>query len=112
MNIIIIISINQIKLISFSNNIDITSNNVSAFGLSPEDEIEKLFRYCDSKNLKRIKVILPENIYGNKIKNGRPGNLLVSVDVKPVEGFDYIGDDLITHKTVNPLDVGVSPKFK
>ena len=59
----------NIKLISFSNNIDITSKNLSAFGLSPEDEIEKLFRYCDSKNLKRIKVILPENIYGNKIKD-------------------------------------------
>ena len=59
----------KVKLISFSNNIDITSKNVSAFGLSPEDEIEKLFRYCDSKNLKRIKVILPENIYGNKIKD-------------------------------------------
>lgn len=59
----------NVKLISFSNNIDITSKNVSAFGLSPEDEIEKLFRYCDSKNLKRIKVILPENIYGNKIKD-------------------------------------------
>ena len=59
----------KVKLISFSNNIDITSKNLSAFGLSPEDEIEKLFRYCDSKNLKRIKVILPENIYGNKIKD-------------------------------------------
>jgi len=59
----------NVKLISFSNNIDITSKNLSAFGLSPEDEIEKLFRYCDSKNLKRIKVILPENIYGNKIKD-------------------------------------------
>ena len=40
----------KVKLISFSNNIDITSKNISAFGLSPEDEIEKLFRYCDSKN--------------------------------------------------------------
>jgi len=59
----------KVKLISFSNNVDITSKNISAFGLSPEDEIEKLFRYCDSKNLKRIKVILPENIYGNKIKD-------------------------------------------
>ena len=59
----------NVKLISFSNNIDITSKNLSAFGLSPEDEIEKLLRYCDSKNLKRIKVILPENIYGNKIKD-------------------------------------------
>ena len=59
----------NVKLISFSNNIDITSKNLSAFGLSPEDEIEKLFRYCDSKNLKRIKIILPENIYGNKIKD-------------------------------------------
>ncbi len=59
----------NVKIISFSNNIDITSKNLSAFGLSPEDEIEKLFIYCDSKNLKRIKVILPENIYGNKIKD-------------------------------------------
>ena len=59
----------NVKLISFSNNIDITSKNLSAFGLSPEDEIEKLFRYCDSKNFKRIKVILPKNIYGNKIKD-------------------------------------------
>ena len=59
----------NVKLISFSNNIDITSKNLSAFGLSPEDEIEKLFRYCDSKNFKRIKVILPENTYGNKIKD-------------------------------------------
>lgn len=50
--------------------------------------------------------------YGNKIKNGRPGNLLVSVDVKPVEGFDYIGDDLITHKTVNPLDIFLGKKIE
>ena len=59
----------KVKLISFSNNIDIASKNLSAFGLSPEDEIEKLFRYCDSKNFKRIKVILPKNTYGNKIKD-------------------------------------------
>ena len=72
----------KVSLISLSNNIDINGKNISTFGLSPEDEIETLFKYCKSKNLRRIKVILPANRYGNKIKEKllNLGKLNIDID--------------------------------
>ena len=49
--------------------------------------------------------------FGNKIKNGVPGNLIVSIEIKKSNDFDYEGDDLITSATVNPLDVFMGKKI-
>jgi molecular chaperone DnaJ len=43
--------------------------------------------------------------FGNRIKDGSPGNLIVDIEVEPVEGFDYEGDDLITEANIGPLDI-------
>ena len=43
--------------------------------------------------------------FGNKIKEGLPGSLIVDIEVESVEGFDYEEDNLITHVEINPLDI-------
>ena len=49
--------------------------------------------------------------FGNKIKNGPPGNLIVSIDIIPTEEFEYEGNDLLTVVEVNPFDVFLGKKI-
>ena len=49
--------------------------------------------------------------FGNKIKGGSSGHLIVTIDVKNDENFSFENDDLITNKSVNPLDVFLGKKI-
>ena len=50
--------------------------------------------------------------FGNKIKDGVPGSLIVSIDIKKVDNFDYENDDLITSAVVNPMDIFLGKKIE
>ena len=64
-----IVDQNNLTIISLSNNVDNESKNIYVFGLTARDEIKKIIDYSVEKNLKKYSIILPNNYYGEKIKN-------------------------------------------
>ena len=64
-----IVDQNNLTIISLSNNVDNESKNIYVFGLTARDEINKIIDYSVEKNLKKYSIILPNNYYGEKIKN-------------------------------------------
>ena len=58
----------EITVISFSNNSQLEENNYYVFGLTLEDEINKLLNYSINRGLRKYAVILPENEFGQRVK--------------------------------------------
>jgi|TARA_A100001011_G_scaffold324742_1_gene347243 branched-chain amino acid transport system substrate-binding protein len=59
----------NIPIITFSNNSDVSDRNVYVFGLTIEDELNSIYEYSINKGINRFAVIVPDNKYGNKVKN-------------------------------------------
>ncbi len=59
----------SIPIITFSNNSEVSDRNVYVFGLTIEDELNSIYAYSVDRGIKKFAVIVPENKYGNKVKN-------------------------------------------
>ncbi len=59
----------DIPIITFSNNSEVSDRNVYVFGLTIEDELKRIYEYSNDRDIKKFAVIVPNNKYGNKIKN-------------------------------------------
>ena len=59
----------SIPIITFSNNSEVSNRNVYVFGLTIEDELNSIYEYSVDKGINKFAVIVPENKYGNKVKN-------------------------------------------
>ncbi len=59
----------SIPIITFSNNSEVGDPNVYVFGLTIEDELNSIYEYSVDRGIKKFAVIVPENKYGNKVKN-------------------------------------------
>lgn len=57
----------KIPILTFSNNLEITSDNIYAGGLTLENEIESILKFALNENYKKIAIIAPENSYGNRV---------------------------------------------
>ena len=58
---------NNIQIITFSNNINISENNIFISGLTIKNEIETIIKYAENNKNKNFAIIVPENMYGNTI---------------------------------------------
>ena len=58
----------EITVISFSNNSQLEENNYYVFGLTLEDEINKLLNYSINRGLRKYAVVLPGNEFGQRVK--------------------------------------------
>ena len=59
----------NIPIITFSNNSDVSDQNMYVFGLTIEDELRKIYEYSKDKGINKFAVVVPDNKYGNKVKN-------------------------------------------
>ena len=59
----------NIQIITFSNNTQVTQNNLYIFGLTLEDEVKSILEYSTRSKNKKLAAILPDNDYGKRIKN-------------------------------------------
>ena len=59
----------SIPIITFSNNSDLSNRNVYVFGLTIEDELNSIYEYSVVRGINKFAVIVPDNKYGNKVKN-------------------------------------------
>ncbi len=59
----------NIQIITFSNNTEVTQNNLYIFGLTLEDEVQSILEYSTKSENKKLAAILPNNDYGKRIKN-------------------------------------------
>ena len=59
----------SIPIITFSNNSDVSDRNVYVFGLTIEDELSSIYEYSIDRGINKFAVIVPDNKYGNKVKN-------------------------------------------
>ena len=59
----------NIPIITFSNNSEVSDRNVYVFGLTIEDELSSIYKYSIDKGINKYAVIVPDNKYGNKVKN-------------------------------------------
>ena len=59
----------SIPIITFSNNSEVSDRNVYVFGLTIEDELNSIYEYSVDRGINKFAVIVPENKYGNKVKN-------------------------------------------
>ena len=59
----------NIPIITFSNNSEVSGSNVYVFGLTIEDELNSIYEYSIDGGINKFAVIVPDNEYGNKIKN-------------------------------------------
>lgn len=55
------------QFFSLSNNVDINNQHVMACGLSPQEELSRIFGYIKSKRLNGLLMIIPNNSYSDKI---------------------------------------------
>ncbi len=58
----------EITVISFSNNSQLEEKNYYVFGLTLEDEINKLLNYSINRGLHKYAVVLPDNEFGQRVK--------------------------------------------
>tara|TARA_B100000401_G_scaffold186000_1_gene125059 strand:- start:2511 stop:3806 length:1296 start_codon:yes stop_codon:yes gene_type:complete len=58
----------NIPIISLSNNSILEKNKLFVFGLTLEDEINRLLIYSSHKNLENYSVVIPRNEYGYRVK--------------------------------------------
>jgi len=58
-----------VQIITFSNNSQVVQKNLYIFGLTLEDEVRSILEYSKKIKNKKLAVILPENEYGQRIKN-------------------------------------------
>ena len=63
-----IIKDNNIPIISLSNNSKLADDGLYIFGLTLEDEINKLLSFSYSNNLKKYAVIIPKNEFGYRVE--------------------------------------------
>ncbi len=59
----------NIPIITFSNNSEVSDSNVYVFGLTIEDELSGIYEYSIDRGVNKFAVIVPNNEYGNKVKN-------------------------------------------
>ncbi len=59
----------NIPIITFSNNSEVSDRNVYVFGLTIEDELNRIYEYSINRGINKFAVIIPDNEYGNKVKN-------------------------------------------
>ncbi len=59
----------SIPIITFSNNSEMSDQNVYVFGLTIEDELSSIYEYSIDIGINKFAVIVPDNKYGSKIKN-------------------------------------------
>ena len=59
----------NIPIITFSNNSDVSDRDVYVFGLTIEDELKKIYEYSIDRGIDKFAVIVPDNKYGNKVKD-------------------------------------------
>ncbi len=59
----------SIPIITFSNNSEVSDRNVYVFGLTIEDELSGIYEYSINRGINKFAVIVPDNKYGNKVKN-------------------------------------------
>ncbi len=59
----------SIPIITFSNNSEVSDRNVYVFGLTIEDELNSIYEYSVDRGINKFAVIIPENKYGNKVKD-------------------------------------------
>tara|TARA_X000000950_G_scaffold111514_1_gene140494 strand:+ start:25 stop:1311 length:1287 start_codon:yes stop_codon:yes gene_type:complete len=63
------LSYQNIPIITFSNNSEVSDRNVYAFGLTIEDELNSIYAYSIDRGINKFTVIVPDNKYGNKVKS-------------------------------------------
>ena len=59
----------NIQIITFSNNTQVTQNNLYIFGLTLEDEVQSILEFSIKSKNKKLAAILPDNDYGKRIQN-------------------------------------------
>ena len=59
----------NIPIITFSNNSEVSNRNVYVFGLTIEDELNRIYEYSIDRGINKFAVIVPDNEYGNKVKS-------------------------------------------
>ncbi len=59
----------NIPIITFSNNSEVSDRNIYVFGLTIEDELRSIYEYSIDKGINKFAVIVPDNKYGNKVRN-------------------------------------------
>ncbi len=59
----------NVPIITFSNNSEVSDRNVYVFGLTIEDELTSIYEYSIDRGINKFAVIVPDNKYGNKVKN-------------------------------------------
>ncbi len=59
----------SIPIITFSNNSEVSDRNLYVFGLTIEDELSSIYKYSIDRGINKYAVIVPDNKYGNKVKN-------------------------------------------
>ena len=59
----------NIPIITFSNNSEVSGRNVYVFGLTIEDELNSIYEYSIDRGINKFAVIVPDNKYGKKVKN-------------------------------------------
>ena len=84
-----------IPIITFSNNSEMGDRNVYIFGLTIEDELNSIYEYSIDRGINKFAVIVPDNKYGNKVKNeinkfhNRSNNSSSKFIFYPTENPDY-----------------------
>lgn len=58
---------NKIKVLSFSNNKAIAGNGVYIFGLLPEQQVERMLLFANTKGIKNFSAIVPNNVFGHQV---------------------------------------------
>lgn len=92
----------QIPVISFSNNPQIAGNGVFAIGLSPEEQIQTVVHFVQSKGSKSIVVLLPRNPFGDLM--AQEVSNLKSAGMPIAQVIYYNSQDAgELQKTLNPL---------
>jgi len=59
----------SIPIITFSNNSDVSDHDIYVFGLTIEDELNRIYEYSIDRGINKFAVIVPNDKYGNKVKN-------------------------------------------
>ncbi len=59
----------EIPIITFSNNSEVGERNIYVFGLTIEDELNRIYEYSNERGINKFAVVAPDNQFGKKLKN-------------------------------------------
>lgn len=64
-----IASLNQVPVLSFSNNRSVANQNLFILGFMPDQQINRLFSVAQSKGIQKIALLIPSNEAGNQLRS-------------------------------------------